>query len=130
MSPALPSDDMPVELSPPDISVYRHGNVGIDHVHRFTSPEPGPHVLLTAVVHGNELCGAIALDWLMRTGLRPRCGTLTLAFVCLARRNIAGHRQAMVKLYWGACVGAGVFTLLPSRYLGQLVWGQWLGLLG
>lgn len=57
-------------------------------------------------------------------------GTLTLAFVCLARRNIAGHRQAMVKLYWGACVGAGVFTLLPSRYLGQLVWGQWLGLLG
>ena len=80
MSPALPSDDMPVELSPPDISVYRHGNVGIDHVHRFTSPEPGPRVLLTAVVHGNELCGAIALDWLMRTGLRPRCGTLTLAF--------------------------------------------------
>jgi hypothetical protein len=24
---------------------------------------------------------------------------------------------------------AGAFTLLPGRFLGQLVWGQWLGLL-
>jgi uncharacterized membrane protein len=56
--------------------------------------------------------------------------SLTAAFVFLARRNIAGHRKAMQNLYWQACVGAGVFTLLPSRYLGQLVWGQWLGLLG
>ena len=23
-----------------------------------------------------------------------------------------------------ACIGAGVFTLLPSRYLGQLVWSS------
>ena len=27
----------------------------------------------------------------------------------------------------GACVVAGAFTLLPSRFLGQLVWHQWLG---
>jgi len=57
-------------------------------------------------------------------------GGLVMAFVFLARRNITGHRKAMQALYWQACVGAGVFTLLPSRYLGQLVWGQWLGLLG
>jgi uncharacterized membrane protein len=55
-------------------------------------------------------------------------GGLVMAFVFLARRNIVGHRKAMQSLYWQACVGAGVFTLLPSRYLGQLVWGQWLGL--
>ena len=55
-------------------------------------------------------------------------GGLVMAFVFLARRNITGHRKAMQSLYWQACVGAGVFTLLPSRYLGQLVWGQWLGL--
>lgn len=55
---------------------------------------------------------------------------LTMAFVFLARKNLAGHRKAMQNLYWQACVGAGVFTLLPGRYLGQLVWGQWLGLLG
>jgi uncharacterized membrane protein len=35
----------------------------------------------------------------------------------------------MVSLYLGACVTAGAFTLLPGRYLGQLIWGQWLGLL-
>lgn len=56
--------------------------------------------------------------------------SLTTAFVLLARKNISGHRKAMQNLYWQACVGAGLFTLLPSRFLGQLVWGQWLGLLG
>lgn len=56
-------------------------------------------------------------------------GCLFFAFRYLLRGNIVGHRQAMVKLYVGACLTAGAFTLLPSRYLGQLVWGQWLGLL-
>ena len=31
----------------------------------------GPHVLLQALTHGNEVCGAIALDWLLAEGLRP-----------------------------------------------------------
>ncbi len=57
-------------------------------------------------------------------------GGLVTAFGFLARGNITGHRKAMQALYWQACVGAGVFTLLPSRYLGRLVWGDWLGLLG
>lgn len=56
-------------------------------------------------------------------------GGLFVAFRFLVRRNLVGHRKAMQALYWQACVGAGVFTLLPGRYLGQLVWGQWLGLL-
>lgn len=51
------------------------------------------------------------------------------AFAHLRRGNIAAHRAVMLQLYLGACVGAGVFTLLPNRMLGQLVWGQWLGLL-
>jgi len=55
--------------------------------------------------------------------------TLFFAFRMLARGNIAGHRKAMRGLYYGACVTAGVFTLLPQRYLGQLVFGQWLGLI-
>jgi uncharacterized membrane protein len=54
-------------------------------------------------------------------------GGLFMAFRYLLRKNITGHRMAMQQLYLGACVGAGLFTLLPSRYLGQLVWGQWLG---
>ncbi len=72
--------DPRIELAAPDIRPYRTGNAGVDYVHRFAAPQPGPHVLVTAIVHGNELCGAIALDWLLRSDLRPRRGTLTLAF--------------------------------------------------
>ena len=51
------------------------------------------------------------------------------AFWYLAKKDIPGHRRAMQRVYFGACVGAGAFTLLPSRYLGHLVWSQWLGLM-
>lgn len=52
---------------------------------------------------------------------------LALAFWRLARRDIAGHRRAMLITYIGACIVAGALTLLPGRYLGRLVLGQWLG---
>lgn len=54
---------------------------------------------------------------------------LTVAFMALARKNFTLHRKFMQGLYVGACGIAGLFTLLPHRYLGQLIWGQWLGLL-
>lgn len=50
-------------------------------------------------------------------------------FVHLARKNYDGHRRTMQGVYFGACIVAGGFTLLPSRYLGQLVWHTWLGLI-
>ena len=50
------------------------------------------------------------------------------AFWFLARGNINGHRKTMQKLYFGACIVAGGFPLMPGRYLGNLVFGQWLGL--
>jgi uncharacterized membrane protein len=56
-------------------------------------------------------------------------GLLVLAFWFLARGNINGHRKTMLRLYIGGCIVAGSFTLLPNRYLGNLIWGQWLGLL-
>ena len=52
---------------------------------------------------------------------------LVNAFRQLARGNIAGHRAAVQGMYWQACVVAGAFTLLPQRYLGHLIWGDWLG---
>ncbi|PUE10055.1 DUF2306 domain-containing protein [Limnohabitans sp. T6-20] len=55
--------------------------------------------------------------------------TLFKAFRFLAQGNIVGHRKSMQGLYIGACMIAGLFTLLPGRYLGDLVWGQWLGLI-
>ena len=48
------------------------------------------------------------------------------AFQSLACGDIAGHRLAMQSLYVSACLVAGAFTLLPQRYLGNLVWKQWL----
>jgi uncharacterized membrane protein len=53
--------------------------------------------------------------------------SITMAFVYLARRDLSGHRKTMQWLYIGSCMIAGAFTLLPNRYLGQLIWGQWLG---
>ena len=46
---------------------------------------------------------------------------LALAFWRLARRDIAGHRRAMVVTYVSACLVAGGFTLLPGRYLHGVV---------
>ncbi len=74
----------PVEISAPDISAYQHGNTGIDYIHTFDSGRAGPHVMLSAIVHGNELCGAIVLDWLLREEIRPRLGQLTFAFMNVA----------------------------------------------
>ncbi|NIR59925.1 MAG: succinylglutamate desuccinylase [Gammaproteobacteria bacterium] len=78
------AETYPVELVPPDISRYQRGNSGIDYVTTLDGGAPGPHVMLSAIVHGNELCGAIALDFLAREGLRPVRGRLTLAFVNVA----------------------------------------------
>lgn len=80
MTPIRIANDYPVELGPPDISPYRKGNAGVDWVHRLVSGRPGPVVGITAIVHGNEPCGAIALDWLLRADIRPTAGTLILAF--------------------------------------------------
>jgi len=70
----------PIELSPPDLARWREGNTGVDHVWRLDSDRPGPRVMVQALTHGNELCGAIALDWLLSCGLRPRRGSLVAAF--------------------------------------------------
>lgn len=84
----MPEPTYTVELTPPDIEPYRAGNTGIDYVTTFDCGVAGPHVLITALTHGNEICGAIALDRLFRAGLQPRQGKLTLAF-----DNIAAYRS-------------------------------------
>ncbi|MGH8704368.1 MAG: succinylglutamate desuccinylase, partial [Burkholderiales bacterium] len=74
----------PVEISPPDISPYRVGNAGVEYVHVLDSDRPGPNVMLQALTHGNEFCGAIALDYLLRQRAAPQAGRLTLAFANVA----------------------------------------------
>jgi uncharacterized membrane protein len=46
------------------------------------------------------------------------------AFYYLAKGNVAQHKQIMQRLYFGACVLAGLFTLLPQRLVGHFVWSQ------
>ena len=73
--------DFPIEVTAPDIAPYRAGNTGVDYVTTFDSGKPGPHAMVNGVTHGNEICGAIALDHLFRHDIRPVRGKLTLAFV-------------------------------------------------
>ncbi len=69
-----------VELEAPAIEIHRHSGTGTPFVHTLESGKPGPHVMVNALTHGNEICGAIVVDRLLREGLRPTRGTLTLAF--------------------------------------------------
>ncbi len=71
---------IPIELDAPDIEPHRRSSTGVDWVHTFESGEPGPHAMVCALTHGNEICGAIVVDRLLREGLRPTRGRLTLAF--------------------------------------------------
>jgi predicted deacylase len=84
----VPEPSYAIELIPPEIEPYRAGNTGVEYVTTFDSGSAGPHVLVTALTHGNEICGAIALDRLLRAGLRPQQGRLTVAF-----DNVAAYRS-------------------------------------
>ena len=78
----------PIEIAPPDIEAYRRGNAGVEFVHVLDSGNPGPNVMVQALTHGNEFCGAVALDRLFKEGFRPRKGKLILAFA-----NVAAFAQ-------------------------------------
>ena len=71
-------------LTAPALGPWRAGNTGTEGVWSFGASDPGPHVLVTALIHGNELCGAWALVRALEAGVKPRRGTLTLAFCNLA----------------------------------------------
>jgi predicted deacylase len=68
-----------LEVLPRDLSAYRAGNTGVPYVHRFDSGRPGPHVLINALTHGNEICGMVAATHLLDRGVRPLVGTLTVS---------------------------------------------------
>jgi predicted deacylase len=89
----------PINIEAPDISPYRKGNTGIDYISTLDSGKSGPHVMLSAIVHGNELCGAIALDYLMRHEIRPVAGKLTLAFMNVAAFDSFDETNPTVSRY-------------------------------
>ncbi|MGH8856771.1 MAG: succinylglutamate desuccinylase, partial [Polaromonas sp.] len=69
-----------VQLAPPELSCWAASASGVAHVQERVVAEPGPEVLLTALVHGNEYSGALALDAFLRSGLQPRRGRITAVF--------------------------------------------------
>ncbi|MYN12845.1 succinylglutamate desuccinylase [Pusillimonas sp. TS35] len=71
---------MQFDLPYPDLAAERQGNTDTPGVWLFDSGKPGRTLMITALVHGNELCGAWALKDLLAAGLRPRRGRLIMAF--------------------------------------------------
>jgi hypothetical protein len=78
------ADHHPHEIQPPDITPLRFSNTGVDYVHVLDSGRAGPTVMVQALTHGNEFCGALALEYLFRERVTPARGTLVLAFANVA----------------------------------------------
>lgn len=74
------SEHHPIEVRPPDITPYRESPSGVDYVHVFDSGKPGATVMLQALTHGNEFCGAHALIEVLESDIRPQSGRLIIAF--------------------------------------------------
>ncbi len=74
----------PIEVEFPDISRWQKSNTGVDYIHTFESGVAGPHVMVMALTHGNEVSGAIAVDALLRLRPKPLKGRITLGFANVA----------------------------------------------
>lgn len=85
---AIATPACPIEVEFPDLAPFERGTHGISWVHGFDGAAPGPHVMVNSLTHGNEVSGAIVVADLLRHGLRPRRGRLTLAFA-----NVAAYRR-------------------------------------
>jgi hypothetical protein len=88
MAAPAPAFAPPIEVAFPDLAGHAAGNRGVPYAWTFTAARAGPHVLLQALTHGNEICGAIALDWVLRKELRPARGTLSIVFA-----NVAAYER-------------------------------------
>ncbi|WP_431282235.1 peptidase M14 [Humitalea sp. 24SJ18S-53] len=74
--------DLTVRIAMPDLRSWL-GGTNLPGVMSFTASAPGPHVALVALMHGNEIAGAIVLDGLLRQQLRPVRGRLSFVFANL-----------------------------------------------
>jgi uncharacterized membrane protein len=67
--------------------------------------------------------------WVLLMGITPIHAFTVMVAVQLPRGihfarqgNTLAHRQTMRSLYIGGCIVAGLFTLLPGRFLGHQLW--------
>ncbi|MES2398383.1 MAG: succinylglutamate desuccinylase/aspartoacylase family protein [Pseudomonadota bacterium] len=76
-----------VQTLPPRLVRWAGAACGVPYVHERCAPvmrAPGPEILVTALVHGNEYSGAIALGELLASGWLPARGRVTGAFCNIA----------------------------------------------
>jgi hypothetical protein len=50
-------------------------------------------------------------------------GALPVAVIHARRHNVVGHRKAMIGIFTGALVIAGIFTFWPGRIMYEVVTG-------
>ena len=77
----------PVQTLPPRLAGWAGAASGVSYVHERCNPVTaglGPEILVTALVHGNEYSGAIALAELLACGWLPARGRVTGAFCNVA----------------------------------------------
>lgn len=70
--------------------------------------------------------GAFGFSWIHALSAYTAL-MLPLGVAAARRHAVPRHRSTMRGLYWGACIAAGAFTLLPDRILGRLIWHHALG---
>jgi predicted deacylase len=87
------------EVEFPDLDRWATGNTGTPYVWTYPADRPGPHVWLQALTHGNEVCGAIALDWLLDAGVRPTHGTLSICFANVDAYHRFDHAEPFSSRY-------------------------------
>lgn len=73
----------PVALTRPDLGRWLAGNTGVPGAWSFAAPQPGPHVMLVGLTHGNEIAGGIVLGRLLDSALRPLRGRLSIVLANL-----------------------------------------------
>jgi uncharacterized membrane protein len=79
---------------------------------------------------------AVSSFWIQRTGTFSWIHLLSAAVILMlgaavyfaVTHNLRGHRRMVIGLYAGGLVLTGLFTLLPHRLLGRMLWGS-LGIL-
>lgn len=72
----------------PTLSAYANGSEGIPYIVDLQGEKPGPTVMITALIHGNEICGAFALDQFLKTTPQIAAGRLICVFA-----NIGAYQK-------------------------------------
>lgn len=76
--------EFPVSIATPELAAWLAGNTGVPGFTTRDSGQPGPHVLLMSLMHGNEIAGAAVLADLLRDNFWPARGRLTFGFANIA----------------------------------------------